>query len=97
MPDFTPEQAIEFWRQKTPLPRDVFYALEAEMRARSFTASYLWNEHAIAEARTSLGKAAFEEGQTVEQWRTDSWKDLAAKYGNGRSADSTAPTFCIGS
>ncbi len=83
--EITPEQAIDFWAQKTGLPRDVFYALSAEDRARAFTASYLWNQHAIGAAAESLGKAALEEGGTVRQWRTDSWKDIAAKYGNGRA------------
>ena len=53
--EITPDQAIDFWAQKTGLPRDVFYALSAEGRARAFTASYLWNEHAIGEAAASLG------------------------------------------
>lgn len=63
------QEAIDFFREKTTVPPDVFAGLEATAKARAFSVSGMTNRYALDTIRESL-QTAIEGGTTANEWLT---------------------------
>lgn len=64
------DDALAFFRARTPMPSGVFYALEAQARQKAFTVSNVAQMSMVQQALDSLD-LALDQGMDLESWRKE--------------------------
>lgn len=64
------DEALDFFRRRTPMPASQFYSLQAQAREKAFTVSGTTNADVIQDVLSSLDRA-LEEGQGLKSWKAE--------------------------
>ncbi|MFA5436261.1 MAG: phage minor head protein [Candidatus Neomarinimicrobiota bacterium] len=74
------DEALAFFRARTPMPAEQFYALDAQARQKAFTVSNVGQMQMVQQVLDSLD-SALETGQDLDSWKDEIGPALEAAWG----------------